>query len=407
MAWHKSMAWHKPEESNVEIYDVALSFAGKDRSIVEQFAAGLRQRGVTVFYDRFVQSELWGKNLYEYLSDVYSKRSRYCVVFVSSAYAEGDWTRLERRSAQERDFLGRQEFLLPVRLDDTELPGLLSTTGWVDLREQTVSDVVEILCNKLECSSQTHPKLPGTNGRLILELRSNFCSNFKEFVNRSELVALHNSLLELLGPYDARLVGCETCPHRVQIQTNSLGYSRLRTKFLSGELDSATKVTWTDITALEGKERASAPTQTPLARLDPKADSRLTVPANPRQAVCHLPGIAGLDKEANEAISLLGKKTTSDPRQLRAYVTTKDDLLYVHSTFQKEECRFPTKIATNLPVDLLTLFVNLVFLGMPDQRQINEAILAHTKYAVYFINAKQVGRRGDEFYAGAMNIRFV
>jgi hypothetical protein len=67
----------------------------------------------------------------------------------------------------------------------------------------------------------------------------------------------------------------------------------------------------------------------------------------------------------------------------------------------------PTKIATNLPVDLFTLFTNLVFLELPDRVLKAEAKVAHTKYAEYLVKAEKMGRRGDEFYAGAMNVRFV
>jgi hypothetical protein len=116
------------------MYDVALSFAGEDRAVVEEFAKELRERGISVFYDKFEEAELWGKDLYDYLSEVYSKRCNYCVVFVSRAYATKDWTRLERRSAQSRSLREQREFLLPVRLDDTELPGLLSNVACVDLR---------------------------------------------------------------------------------------------------------------------------------------------------------------------------------------------------------------------------------------------------------------------------------
>jgi hypothetical protein len=58
-------------------------------------------------------------------------------------------------------------------------------------------------------------------------------------------------------------------------------------------------------------------------------------------------------------------------------------------------------------VDLFTLFINLTTLEMPDEDCLSDADLAHTKYAEYLVKANAVGKRGDEFYAGAMNIRFV
>ncbi|WP_206919166.1 hypothetical protein [Alicyclobacillus suci] len=55
-------------------YDVALSFAGEDRIYVEQVAEILHAIGVRVFYDRYVEDELWGKDLYTHLDDVYQNK---------------------------------------------------------------------------------------------------------------------------------------------------------------------------------------------------------------------------------------------------------------------------------------------------------------------------------------------
>jgi hypothetical protein len=66
---------------------------------------------------------LWGKDLYEHLDWIYQKAARYCVLFASEAYANKVWTTHERRSAQARALQSNQEYVLPVRFDDTEIPG--------------------------------------------------------------------------------------------------------------------------------------------------------------------------------------------------------------------------------------------------------------------------------------------
>lgn len=115
-------------------YHVALSFAGEDRSYVEQVANNLRRSGVEVFYDKYEQVDLWGKDLYEHLSDVYKNKALYTVMFVSEHYAQKLWARHERRAAQTRAFSESSEYILPVRFDDTEVPGLNDTVGYLDLR---------------------------------------------------------------------------------------------------------------------------------------------------------------------------------------------------------------------------------------------------------------------------------
>ena len=60
-------------ERNFE-YDVALSFAGEQRPYVLQVAQGLRTHGVRVFYDDYETDNLWGKDLYAHLTEVYQHK---------------------------------------------------------------------------------------------------------------------------------------------------------------------------------------------------------------------------------------------------------------------------------------------------------------------------------------------
>jgi hypothetical protein len=112
-------------------YDVALSFAGEDRSYADALAEELRHRGLSVFYDTYEKSTLWGKNLYSYLSDVYQNKAHYCVMFLSRHYAVKLWTNHEREAAQARAFEENEEYILPIRLDDTKIPGIPTTIAYL------------------------------------------------------------------------------------------------------------------------------------------------------------------------------------------------------------------------------------------------------------------------------------
>ncbi|MBL1215619.1 MAG: TIR domain-containing protein [Ignavibacteriae bacterium] len=130
-------------------YDIAISFAGEDREHAQQLSQLLTNRSVKVFYDEFEQSKLWGKNLYDYLSEIYSKQSEYCVMFLSKHYAAKAWTTIERQSAQERAFRESKEYILPIKIDDTEIPGIPSTVGYIDLREKTIEEIANLILVKL------------------------------------------------------------------------------------------------------------------------------------------------------------------------------------------------------------------------------------------------------------------
>jgi len=126
-------------------YDVAISFAGEDRRFAEALANALRERSVSVFYDQYEKAALWGKNLYTHLSDLYRNQAQYCILLLSRHYASKVWTRHEREAAQARAFNENREYILPVRLDETEVPGILPTVGylrWPPENEGTIADAV-------------------------------------------------------------------------------------------------------------------------------------------------------------------------------------------------------------------------------------------------------------------------
>jgi hypothetical protein len=112
-------------------------------------AEQLRFRGVSVFYDLYEKADLWGKDLYIHLTDVYRSKARYTLMFISKHYREKIWTNHERRAAQSRAIEEAQEYILPARFDDTEIPGILPTTGFIDLRNHSPAEVALVLCEKL------------------------------------------------------------------------------------------------------------------------------------------------------------------------------------------------------------------------------------------------------------------
>jgi TolA-binding protein len=135
-----------------DTYDVCLSFAGEQRDYVELIAGELKKAGLKVFYDQDedIAPRLWGRDLGEYLDYIYRQASRFCLMFISSDYAEKAWTKHERRSALARMIEEGGDYLLPARFDDTELPGLRPTTGYLDLREVAPNTLVHYVIKKLE-----------------------------------------------------------------------------------------------------------------------------------------------------------------------------------------------------------------------------------------------------------------
>lgn len=135
-------------------YDIAVSFAGEDRPTVEAFVNALSMYDISVFYDSWEQAKLWGKDLYQYLDLIYQQAARYCIIFVSEHYVRKAWTKHELRSAQARAFQQNSEYILPIKLDDTELPGLPNTIGYIDYRTTPLKDIVDVLSKKIGAANR-------------------------------------------------------------------------------------------------------------------------------------------------------------------------------------------------------------------------------------------------------------
>ena len=161
-------------------YDVALSFAGEDRDYVNKVAEHLQSRGVRVFYDTFEKGALWGENLTEVFVDVYMKRARYAVLFISEHYRVKVWAHLERRAALARALNEDQAYILPVRFDDTEIKGLLPTVAYLDLRELSPAELSVMICEKISHNlSQTKAnQIPSPQSRESSGIATFDYSNF-------------------------------------------------------------------------------------------------------------------------------------------------------------------------------------------------------------------------------------
>ncbi len=131
-------------------WDVAVSFAGEDRDIVERVKDILNESGYTVFYDFDVQHQLWGTDLRVKLADVYANDAQYMVIFLSKHYPEKDWTNFELEIGKEARGKRTETYLLPVIIDSVPIVGLSSNVGHIDLRRCSPEDLANSLIEKIE-----------------------------------------------------------------------------------------------------------------------------------------------------------------------------------------------------------------------------------------------------------------
>ena len=126
-----------------------MSFAGEDRELVEIIAKELTINDSKIFYDNFSKEELIGKDLSIYFKNTYGKYSKFVDIFISKNYEMKEWTNFEFEIARDEAELRKEEFILPVRLDDTLLHGIKRTIGYINFRSEGIFETISILLKKI------------------------------------------------------------------------------------------------------------------------------------------------------------------------------------------------------------------------------------------------------------------
>ena len=130
-------------------YDVAVSFAEADKEVAGELANLLRGKQIKVFLDEYTSLAQWGKDILDHLVNLYARKARYCVLLISRHYPLRSWTAAERTSARELALRDAQEYILPVQLDDSDVPGIREVEGYRDLRRDSMESIADLLDQKL------------------------------------------------------------------------------------------------------------------------------------------------------------------------------------------------------------------------------------------------------------------
>ncbi|MHB1471387.1 MAG: TIR domain-containing protein [Thermoplasmataceae archaeon] len=130
-------------------YDVAISYASEQEKYVERVADLVKNQGIRVFYAPFEEIDMWGRNIDEYLQETYFSKAKICLMFISKEYAAKEWCRSESRSAFARQ---REQglYILPVRFDDKELPGLDRDLHYLEVSKNPPEKLSAKIISKLK-----------------------------------------------------------------------------------------------------------------------------------------------------------------------------------------------------------------------------------------------------------------
>jgi len=152
--WKQTLAGKKVEPSNIirKRFDVAFSFPGEYRKQVSIIAESLsKELGKEhVFFDKYYEAELARPDMDTYLQSIYHDQSELIVVFLCAEYEKKEWCKLEWRAV--RDLIKKKETaaIMPMRFDNTSIPGLFSIDGYIDIANRDMNEVAQLILQRLE-----------------------------------------------------------------------------------------------------------------------------------------------------------------------------------------------------------------------------------------------------------------
>lgn len=126
---------------------VFLSHSSKDKPFVSRLATDLKSKGVPVWFDQ------WELKVGDSLSQRIERgisQSGWLAVVVSKNSSNSDWVQKELRAAQARELRDKSVFVLPIIIDDCEIPLFLLDKLYADFRASYDQGLEALLKRVLE-----------------------------------------------------------------------------------------------------------------------------------------------------------------------------------------------------------------------------------------------------------------
>jgi hypothetical protein len=137
----------------MEEFEVGISYASEDLAKAEELYAALVARGISCFFDRENKILLLAKNMIDVFDQLYGRQIKfYMLALLSRHYATKPWTTYERQSGQARAIRESRGYIIPIRLDDTEIPGIFTTVNgfkWPPETAESIARHVQALITAL------------------------------------------------------------------------------------------------------------------------------------------------------------------------------------------------------------------------------------------------------------------
>jgi photosystem II stability/assembly factor-like uncharacterized protein len=143
-----------PTRQRPERFQVAFSFAGEQRDLVCAVAGAVEKKlGPSVFLDEWFQHCIAGDGADLRLQEIYQE-CVLAVVCVSGHYGAKPWTRTEYNAIRARQMESADSLggfgVLPIRVGEGDVKGILFNTIAPDIRKMSVDEAAEFIISRLQ-----------------------------------------------------------------------------------------------------------------------------------------------------------------------------------------------------------------------------------------------------------------
>lgn len=194
-------------DNDKKMFDVALSYAREDGDFVSVLAEILKRNEINVFFDRYFRADLWGTNLWDKFDDIFRKKSKFVIIFISRHYASKQWTNHERKSALARALKEKNEYILPARFDNTEIDGISPTVNYIDLSSETPESFAKLIIEKVNKFKKSDEVLTDLTEESDIDDLAEIRNIYKKILTSTNITQLKRAFYEcekylLFNDYD-------------------------------------------------------------------------------------------------------------------------------------------------------------------------------------------------------------
>ena len=214
---------------------VFISHSSKDKAFVEALVEQLKEAGVETWFDAHQLQP--GDSIVQGIQDGLSD-SDYLVVVISHNSVASKWVQAELNAAFMRAIEGKGTTLIPIRIDDAELPPLIADRVYIDFRAsfmdglRKLADRLLIEGSEVKLSRRFGPDLGMKRGSIAVHCDASLEDCKAELANFS-LGDIENLLFHKLGLDDLRRICFRVFEQSLQDFGISGSKATLTTEFLS------------------------------------------------------------------------------------------------------------------------------------------------------------------------------